>query len=450
MWSDTGLRVTAPPAFMPDAPPEVRALYRRHARGNSLFRNRGDGTLRGRDARGARGDGALGLVVRRPRLRQRRLGGPLRRQRHADAREGGPEDLDGFFWRQVVARSPLTRVTGTPYDDAWRAMNQLPDPRARSPATSATCCCATTARAASTRCRARSGLDLDQDGRSFAVLDLDGDGDPDLAVMAARQAPQLRVFRNDFEGRGAALAVRLRGTASNRDAVGRARQRRDRPAAPDEESCRPARASCPSTRRSCCSGSARASKIAEADRRVAERAARRSSPTCRSNTALRLEEGGELGAEPFAPATVAAPRRRRRRRAAAARRHLALRAVPGARLLAAGPRGADALARGAARASGRAAALVARRARRRGPRSRRSRAASERSRRPASARSPSRSTRPTDLPQVRAAAAGRSLPVVLASREVGLSYAILNRHLFMNRQDLRLPTASCSTREGAS
>ncbi len=43
------------------------------------------------------------------------------------------------------------------------------------------------------------GLDLDQDGRSFAVLDLDGDGDPDLAVMADRQAPQLRIFRNDFE-----------------------------------------------------------------------------------------------------------------------------------------------------------------------------------------------------------------------------------------------------------
>ena len=48
------------------------------------------------------------------------------------------------------------------------------------------------------------GLDLDQDGRSFAVLDYDGDGDPDLAVMAARSAPQLRVFRNDFEERGAA------------------------------------------------------------------------------------------------------------------------------------------------------------------------------------------------------------------------------------------------------
>jgi hypothetical protein len=43
MWSASGLRVTSSPAFMPDAPPDVRALYRRHARGNSLFRNRGDG-----------------------------------------------------------------------------------------------------------------------------------------------------------------------------------------------------------------------------------------------------------------------------------------------------------------------------------------------------------------------------------------------------------------------
>ena len=40
MWSDNGLRVTALPAFMKDASDEVRALYRRHARGNSLFRNR--------------------------------------------------------------------------------------------------------------------------------------------------------------------------------------------------------------------------------------------------------------------------------------------------------------------------------------------------------------------------------------------------------------------------
>ena len=34
--------------------------------------------------------------------------------------------------------------------------------------------------------------------------------------------------------------------------------------------------------------------------------------------------------------------------------------------------------------------------------------------------------------------------------QVGLSYAILNRHLFMNRQDLRLPTGCSSMRAAMS
>jgi Tfp pilus assembly protein PilF len=36
--------------------------------------------------------------------------------------------------------------------------------------------------------------------------------------------------------------------------------------------------------------------------------------------------------------------------------------------------------------------------------------------------------------------ASAAVPIVLATPEVSLSYAILNRHLYMNRQDLRLPT----------
>ena len=226
---------------MPDAPADVRALYRRHVRGNSLLRNRGDGhfedkTLAARaemgrwawssDALDFDNDGWEDLYV---------VNGMLTRPEHAHARESASalrapsaerrtpasDDLEGFFWRQVVARSPLTRVKNAPYDDAWRAINQLliHDSIA--------------SRQRNVPAQRRSGgfddvsgtvgLDLDQDGRSFAVLDIDRDGDEDLLVMAARQAPHLRVFQNDFAPKAATLAVRLVGAVgskSNRDAIG--------------------------------------------------------------------------------------------------------------------------------------------------------------------------------------------------------------------------------------
>ncbi len=43
MWTAAGQRITAAAGFKPDASAETKAIYRRHARGNSLFRNRGDG-----------------------------------------------------------------------------------------------------------------------------------------------------------------------------------------------------------------------------------------------------------------------------------------------------------------------------------------------------------------------------------------------------------------------
>ena len=83
--------------------------------------------------------------------------------------------------------------------------------------------------------------------------------------MAARQAPQLRLFRNDFAPRGASLAMRLTGTKSNRDAIGaRVTVETDRCAA--RRSCRPAPGFSRSTRRSCCSAWGRAARR-EADGR---------------------------------------------------------------------------------------------------------------------------------------------------------------------------------------
>ncbi|MGH9779370.1 MAG: FG-GAP repeat domain-containing protein [Candidatus Acidiferrales bacterium] len=45
MYSTAGLRTTMQPIFKPDSPTGVRSFLRRQAKGNSLFRNQGDGTF---------------------------------------------------------------------------------------------------------------------------------------------------------------------------------------------------------------------------------------------------------------------------------------------------------------------------------------------------------------------------------------------------------------------
>jgi Tfp pilus assembly protein PilF/peroxiredoxin len=221
MWSDNGQRISSEPGFLPAAPAEVRDAYKRHARGNSLFRNRGDGTFEdvtlaahaefGRwawssDAIDFDNDGWEDLYV---------VNGMF--TRHTD--DPDDVDLDGFFWRQVTARSPLTRVTGTPYDDAWRVINRLLADGSQA-SHQRNVFLRNDGHGRFDEVSGSVGLDLDQDGRSFAVVDYDRDGDPDLIVMAPRSAPQLRVFRNDFADRNASLAVRLKGSKSNRDAIG--------------------------------------------------------------------------------------------------------------------------------------------------------------------------------------------------------------------------------------
>ncbi|PYQ08567.1 MAG: hypothetical protein DMF82_01225 [Acidobacteria bacterium] len=221
MWTAAGQRVTAEPGFMPDASPDIHQIYRRHVRGNSLFRNRGDGTFEdatltahaefGRwawssDAIDFDNDGWEDLYV---------VNGMF-------TRDPGEEsvDVDSFFWRQVVANSPLVRKPGTLYDDGWRATNRLLVSNGAQAQHERNVLLRNDGRGGFEEVSGTAGLDLDQDGRAFAVFDYDGDGDPDLVLMAPRSSPQLRIFRNDFAGGNSALAVRLMGTKSNRDAVG--------------------------------------------------------------------------------------------------------------------------------------------------------------------------------------------------------------------------------------
>src|SRR5207253_7909279 len=65
------------------------------------------------------------------------------------------------------------------------------------------------------------GLDFSDDSRAFALADLDHDGRLEV-VLKNRNAPQVRILRNNIKDLGNSVTFRLRGSTSNRDAIGAA------------------------------------------------------------------------------------------------------------------------------------------------------------------------------------------------------------------------------------
>ena len=217
MWSAAGQRVSAQKIFQEKAPEDVRALYRRHARGNSLYRNRGDGTFvntseqagveMGRwswcsDFWDFDHDGYPDLYI-------------------ANGYISGPErsDLSSFFWRQVVGKSPSDATASPPYEHGWNALNEL----IRSDSTwngyERNVMFANNRDGTFSEVSAVVGLDFSEDGRSFALADIDHDGRLEV-ILKNRNAPQVRILRNAMAEIGDSITFRLRGTKSNRDAIG--------------------------------------------------------------------------------------------------------------------------------------------------------------------------------------------------------------------------------------
>lgn len=232
MWSAAGQRVSEQAQFHEKAPARIRELYQRHARGNALYRNLGDGHFQsageqaglevGRwawssDAWDFDHDGFPDIYVTNGYITAPERAG-------AQAASPGPPDradvdLGSFFWRQVVGKSPEDATPSQAYERGWNALNELIRSDGSWSGSERNAMFANNRDGTFSEISGAVSLDFLEDGRSFALADLDGDGRLEV-IVKNRNGPQLRVLRNAMEGVGHCLVVRLRGTKSNRDAIG--------------------------------------------------------------------------------------------------------------------------------------------------------------------------------------------------------------------------------------
>ena len=221
MWTAAGQRLSQQEVFKKDSPKEVRTLYQKHAMGNSLLHHRqttfddvtgASGVGMGRwawssDAFDFDHDGFLDFYIANGMV-----SGPSRPDRSSD-------DLNSFFWRQVVACSPDDVRASREYEQGWNAINELIRSDGTWSGYERNVFYANNRDGTYSDVSAAIGLDFMEDGRAFALADFDHDGRLEV-FLKNRNAPQLRVLKNIMAELPPSIAFRLQGTKSNRDAIG--------------------------------------------------------------------------------------------------------------------------------------------------------------------------------------------------------------------------------------
>jgi tetratricopeptide (TPR) repeat protein len=216
MWTAAGIRVSEQDIFQKEAPSDARALYQKHAMGNCLYQNKGNrfedagmssGTTMGRwawssDAWDFNHDGFSDIYIANGMV-----SGTTR------------EDLNSFFWRQVVANSLNESRPNHEYEQAWNAINDLIRSDRTWSGFERNVFYLNNHDGTFSDVSGIVGLDFVEDGRTFAVGDLDGDGRLEV-LLKNRNSPQLRYLKNVLPELPPAISFRLTGTKSNRDAVG--------------------------------------------------------------------------------------------------------------------------------------------------------------------------------------------------------------------------------------
>jgi tetratricopeptide (TPR) repeat protein len=221
MWTAAGKRIAMQEVFQKDAPESVRALYRKHSMGNSLFRNGGPGSPVFQSVGGDAGvemgrwswssdawdfdhDGFLDLYIANGMVSGASLA-----------------DLNSFFWRQVVANSPTQPKFSPEYEQGWNALNELIRADGTWSGYERNVLYANNRDGTFSDVSGVVGMDFLEDGRSFALADFDHDGRLEV-LLKNRNGPQVRLLKNVMKDLAPSIAFRIHSSKSNRDAIGAA------------------------------------------------------------------------------------------------------------------------------------------------------------------------------------------------------------------------------------
>ena len=218
MWTAAGVRVSMQESFKKDSPAQIRELYQRHAMGNSLLRNRVESF---EDMTRAAGVGMGRWAWSSDAFDFDHDGYPDLYIANGMVSEPDREDLNSFFWRQVVAKSPNDARASKEYEQGWSAINELIRSDGTWSGYERNVFYANNRDGTFSDVSAAVGLDFVEDGRSFALADFDHNGRQEICLKN-RNAPQLRLLKNVAEKVPGSIAFRLQGTKSNRDAIGAA------------------------------------------------------------------------------------------------------------------------------------------------------------------------------------------------------------------------------------
>ena len=234
MWSAAGQRVSEQKHFHKSTAEPIRELYRQHARGNALYRNEGDGSFSNvsvgagvamggwawcSDAWDFDHDGYSDLYVANGYISAPASVSFAGRQDVTNSDQTPQSDLGSFFWRQIVAKSPEDATPSSVYERGWNALNELIRSDRSWSGHERNVLLANNRDGTFSSVSGAVRLDFLEDSRSFALADLNHDGRLEL-VLKSRNAPQLRIVHNHMRDIGDSISFRLRGTASNRDAIG--------------------------------------------------------------------------------------------------------------------------------------------------------------------------------------------------------------------------------------